>query len=216
MLASEGLTARALEGVAVSVGPGSYTGVRVGVTAAKTLGFALDVPVVAVESLRVIAANVALRDPACPSGLPDPRAERVLVVPVLDGRQRFLYGALYEVAAGRGRPEAIREVLPQSVDSATTLCRRVCRKVEEQPQASAVVVGDGAAAFLEVVGSVATTARFELGAADLGTPRARGVGLLAAPELRAAGRDREAVHRLEPLYLRATEAERRLAEAKQK
>ncbi len=214
-LQSEGLTVRALGGIAVSVGPGSYTGVRVGVTAAKTLGFALEVPVVGVESLRVLAANLALADRFPTSGAAG--SERALVATILDGRQRFLYGSLYEVAVGSALPDAIREVLPQTVDAASELCRTLSQKVEEQrPGLSALVIGDGAAAFLEIAGSLGIGGPFEAGPERLGTPRALAIGLLAAPELAGAIWDREAVHRLEPLYLRVTEAERRLMEARQK
>ncbi len=55
LLADEGLAPTNLGGVAVDVGPGSFTGTRVGVTAAKTLAWALRVPVVGVLSLRAIA-----------------------------------------------------------------------------------------------------------------------------------------------------------------
>jgi tRNA threonylcarbamoyladenosine biosynthesis protein TsaB len=209
-LQSEGLTVRSLRGIAVSVGPGSYTGVRVGVTAAKTLGFALEVPVVGVESLRVLAANLVLMGPSA-------GPERALVAPILDGKQRFLYGSLYEVAAGSALPDAVRELLPQSVDLADELCRTVGQKVEEERAGlPTLVIGDGAAAFLEIAGTLGLGVPFEPGPDGLGTPRARAVGLLAEPELTRARWDREAVHRLEPLYLRVTEAERRLMEARQK
>lgn len=46
-----------LEFVSVAVGPGSFTGLRIGVTAAKTLAYALDCPVVAIDTLQVIAAQ---------------------------------------------------------------------------------------------------------------------------------------------------------------
>lgn len=210
-LSSEGLTPRALEGIAVSAGPGSYTGVRVGVTAAKTLAFALEVPVVAVESLRVLAANVALERPAI--------GARALVAPILDGKQRFLYGSLYEVTAGRAPADAVRELLPQTVDRRDELCRAISRRVIDHgasPRRSTLVVGDGAASFLDVAGSLGLDAPFEAGPAELGTPGARTVGLLAEPELALATWDREAVHRLEPRYLRVTEAERRLMEARGK
>ena len=214
-LQSEGLTVRALEGIAVSVGPGSYTGVRVGVTAAKTLGFALEIPVVGVESLRVLAANLALTDRILTRR--EAGSERALVATILDGRQRFLYGSLYEVAAGSALPDGIREVLPQTVDAAGELCRTVSQKAEEQRTGLPVlVIGDGAAAFLETAGSLGIGVPFEPGPEGLGIPRARAVGLLAEPELVRAIWDREAVHRLEPLYLRVTEAERRLIAARQK
>lgn len=47
-----------LDAIAVSEGPGSYTGVRIGVTIAKTLAWTLNIPIVGVSSLKVLAANV--------------------------------------------------------------------------------------------------------------------------------------------------------------
>lgn len=58
LLADHGLTAKSLDGVAVGVGPGSYTGLRVGITAAKTLAYAVGCPLVAVPSFRAVAAEV--------------------------------------------------------------------------------------------------------------------------------------------------------------
>jgi tRNA threonylcarbamoyladenosine biosynthesis protein TsaB len=58
LLTDHGLAARSLAGVAVGVGPGSYTGLRVGITAAKTLAYAVGCPLVAVPSFRAVAAEV--------------------------------------------------------------------------------------------------------------------------------------------------------------
>jgi len=52
-----GKRARSLELVAVSIGPGSYTGLRVGVVCAKTLAYAADCPLVAVDTLHAVACN---------------------------------------------------------------------------------------------------------------------------------------------------------------
>jgi tRNA threonylcarbamoyladenosine biosynthesis protein TsaB len=69
LLAEADQRIRDLSGVAVDQGPGSFTGVRVGITAAKTLAWALDVPVVGIDSLAILAHAarasgpvVALRD----------------------------------------------------------------------------------------------------------------------------------------------------------
>lgn len=70
-----------IELVAVSVGPGSYTGLRVGVAAAKGLAYALDIPVISVCSLDVMAEN-------------GPRtADHVAVV--VDARRSQIYGSVY-------------------------------------------------------------------------------------------------------------------------
>ena len=57
LLASAGLTPRDLDGIVVGLGPGSYTGLRVGVTAAKTLAYALKKPIAGFDSLEAVARN---------------------------------------------------------------------------------------------------------------------------------------------------------------
>lgn len=69
-----------LERIIVSNGPGSYTGVRIGVTVAKTLAVALNLPLYTVSSLFVMAAGY-----------------RGVVAPVIDARRGNVYGAIYEL-----------------------------------------------------------------------------------------------------------------------
>lgn len=68
--------------IVVSQGPGSYTGVRIGVTTAKTLATTLNIELVGVSSLAVLAANV--------------EEKNVLIVPIFDARNQNLYSAVYQ------------------------------------------------------------------------------------------------------------------------
>ncbi|MBO0359812.1 tRNA (adenosine(37)-N6)-threonylcarbamoyltransferase complex dimerization subunit type 1 TsaB [Hymenobacter sp. BT186] len=72
--------------VAVSDGPGSYTGLRIGAAAAKGLCFALDIPLLAVSTLQALARQVAAVTA---------RPEAVLFCPMLDARRMEVYAALY-------------------------------------------------------------------------------------------------------------------------
>jgi len=86
LVANTGHTLRDLAAVAVSDGPGSYTGLRIGAAAAKGLCFALDVPLVAVGTLPALARQVAARTP---------RADTYYYAPMLDARRQEVYTALY-------------------------------------------------------------------------------------------------------------------------
>jgi tRNA threonylcarbamoyladenosine biosynthesis protein TsaB len=86
LLANSQITLADLSAVAVSDGPGSYTGLRIGAAAAKGLCFALDIPLLAVGTLPALARQVA-------SYTAD--AEKVLFCPMLDARRMEVYGALY-------------------------------------------------------------------------------------------------------------------------
>ena len=58
LLARAGISVRDLDGVLIGLGPGSYTGVRIGLTAAKTLAYATSKPLIGFDSLGLIARNV--------------------------------------------------------------------------------------------------------------------------------------------------------------
>jgi tRNA threonylcarbamoyladenosine biosynthesis protein TsaB len=81
LLADAGWTPRDLEGLAVAVGPGSFTGLRVGISAIKGLGLALGIPIAAVPTLDAMAASLPF------AALP--------VCPVLDARKNEVYASRY-------------------------------------------------------------------------------------------------------------------------
>lgn len=77
-----------LHAIAVSCGPGSYTGLRIGVSTAKGLCFALDKPLIAVDTLAAMARGAAERY----GQLPD---ADVLLCPMIDARRMEVYTAVY-------------------------------------------------------------------------------------------------------------------------
>jgi len=74
-------TYKDLSAIAVSKGPGSYTGLRIGVSAAKGLSFALDIPLISVDTLQTLAHKVSI--------------EEGIIIPMLDARRLEVYQALY-------------------------------------------------------------------------------------------------------------------------
>lgn len=81
VLATAGYQYNDLSAVAVSQGPGSYTGLRIGVSAAKGLCFALDLPLIAVDTLEILASKVKVTDG--------------LIVPMIDARRMEVYSAIF-------------------------------------------------------------------------------------------------------------------------
>jgi tRNA threonylcarbamoyladenosine biosynthesis protein TsaB len=187
-----GCTLADLDAVAVDIGPGLFTGLRVGVATAKALGQALGLGVLGVTSLDVLAAGArALAGPD--------RAATVLAV--VDARRREVFAAAYRFGTG-----------PDDVDPA-----RVCDDRDEALDPGAVadwladlaaagpvlVVGDGAVRYLDVLGPV-PGADCAL-AADLSAPSPAVLARLAARRL-DAGAAPSAPGDLAPDYRRHADA----------
>ena len=80
---NQDFTIQDLDAVAVSKGPGSYTGLRIGVSTAKGLCYALDIPLVAISTLRAMAFGMAKKE------------ESDLYCPMIDARRMEVYNAFF-------------------------------------------------------------------------------------------------------------------------
>ena len=76
-----GITFKDISAIAVSQGPGSYTGLRIGVSAAKGLCYALGIPLIAVDTLQVLASQA--------------NVSNGLIIPMLDARRMEVYSAIF-------------------------------------------------------------------------------------------------------------------------
>ena len=86
-----GLQRNELDAIAVSMGPGSYTGLRIGVSVAKGLCFALDKPMIAVDTLQAMALQAIKTFGGM--GLNEPE---ILLVPMIDARRMEVYTAVFD------------------------------------------------------------------------------------------------------------------------
>ena len=85
-----------LDAVAVSQGPGSYTGLRIGVSTAKGICYGRDARLIAVPTLQLLCVPVLLREMV--------KEENALLCPMIDARRMEVYAALYDRALHEIRP----------------------------------------------------------------------------------------------------------------
>ncbi len=165
--------------VAVSRGPGSFTGLRIGLATAKALSLGLGIPLYGVPTLEALAARTAATgaDPVCP---------------LLDARKGQVFAALYR----RARSGGLREVLPPAAVEPARL--------PELIPGEATFTGDGADRYLDVL-RASYGRGLRLAPPPLRRPDAAETGLLALPRL-ARGEPSE-LSTLVPLYVRASDAE---------
>jgi tRNA threonylcarbamoyladenosine biosynthesis protein TsaB len=81
ILKKENISAKDLDAIAVGKGPGSYTGLRIGVSAAKGLAYAINKPLIAIDTLKSLAKTI--------------QVEKGLIVPMLDARRLEVYSAIF-------------------------------------------------------------------------------------------------------------------------
>ena len=99
IISEAGIQMKDLVAIAVSQGPGSYTGLRIGVSAAKGLCYALNIPLIAVDTLQTLASRVKATDG--------------LIVPMIDARRMEVYSAIFSTNLDRKR-EVEAEVIDEN------------------------------------------------------------------------------------------------------
>lgn len=184
MLCNAGLSQSDIDALAVAVGPGSFTGVRIGVAAVKGLAFAEDLPCAAVSTLEGMAARFEGLPLSCD------------VVAVMDARCRQVYTALFSLENG-----TVSRVTP---DEAITLDELAARLKERTRPILAV--GDGAALCCREL--AAAVPQLTLAPVGLADQSAIGIARAAVPLLQS-GRVLSG-DTLLPVYLRLPQAEREL------
>ncbi|WP_367177074.1 tRNA (adenosine(37)-N6)-threonylcarbamoyltransferase complex dimerization subunit type 1 TsaB [uncultured Eudoraea sp.] len=91
-----------LDAIAVSKGTGSYTGWRIGVSAAKELRIALDIPLIGISTLESMVSQLTLKEG--------------IVIPVLDARRMEVYSAVFNADYKQIRETRVEEVQPNMYD----------------------------------------------------------------------------------------------------
>ncbi len=86
-----------LNAIAVSKGPGSYTGLRIGVSAAKGLCYALDIPLISIDTLSLLAKKI--------------NSNSGVIIPMIDARRMEVYSTIYDANHNQ-----IRETLAEIID----------------------------------------------------------------------------------------------------
>ncbi|TLP82254.1 tRNA (adenosine(37)-N6)-threonylcarbamoyltransferase complex dimerization subunit type 1 TsaB [Maribacter sp. ACAM166] len=101
VLLEASLKTQDLDAVAVSKGPGSYTGLRIGVSSAKGLCYALGIPLISVSTLKSIASQLNSNE------------EVAVIIPVLDARRMEVFSAVFDIQLNQVR-ETKAEVIDEN------------------------------------------------------------------------------------------------------
>lgn len=116
------VTMEDLDAIAVSKGPGSYTGLRIGVSAAKGLCYALEIPLIAIPTLTVLAEKVS---------------EKGIIIPMIDARRMEVYSAIYS-----SEKEQIRDTKAEILTEASF--------IEYISEEKVICIGNGVTKFKEI------------------------------------------------------------------
>lgn len=175
LLDGAGWRAKEIEGIAVSIGPGTFTGLRIGIATAAAWAYARAIPVVGVSTLEVLAEGTATMS-----------AISGLVCPVVDARRGELAFALFAC-----RPHAAR-VLEDAIGPGPALLERMPSEI------AIAFTGDGVPHLLDEIHRRRTWSSVP---ASQWYPRAAFAGIVGSRRLDRGERD--APHLLRPVYARA-------------
>lgn len=179
MLKNSELAIEEMDAIAVAVGPGSFTGLRIGVAAAKGLAWAVDKPCVAVSTLEAMATPL--------SHLSGP------ILCAMDARRQQIYNAIFQPEDGQ-----LRRLVPDRAIALDDLRKELI------PEITYTVVGDGASLCCDYLSNHGISC--VLAPSHLRLQSAVGVGLRG--EQLALSGEMVSPQALVPSYLRLSQAER--------
>lgn len=204
-----GVTPRQISAVAVGAGPGSFTGLRIGMATAKGIAFAAGCPLWLVSSLAAMAAELAaesagesarpLRSLEPTESLGPQAFAGPLLVPVLDARRGEVFaGFFYNRGGGAGHAISLVEAAAEAVLAPEALAAAIARaQLPRSTAEAAVCCGDAIEVFDEALAPLAPQWR------PVGrTPSGRWVARLAL-----LGQREDLLRSGRPAYLRPAEAE---------
>ena len=185
MMKITGFQKKELDAVAISKGPGSFTGLRIGSATAKGLAQALDIPVVSISSLEGLAANLY--------GTKD------LICPMMDARRSQVYTGIFQYDGERLVTRMEDDALPVA-----DLIRILNEKGEP-----VIFLGDGVPVYQKML-EEGLTVPYRFAPVHMNRQRAGAVGVLAVQYFKEGKIESSRDHK--PEYLRKSQAERELIE----
>ena len=180
-----------IDAIAISAGPGSFTGLRIGAATAKGLGLALNLPLVEVPTLEGLAFNLWGTDK--------------LVCPIMDARRNQVYTGIYEFCKAEAEAgsceqqlvmHCVKDQCASPVDELVDELNSLGREV--------IFLGDGVPVYREKIEELITVPH-RYAPAHMNKQRAGAVAVLAEKYFREGKTETAAEH--QPVYLRMSQAE---------
>ena len=174
-----------IDAIAITAGPGSFTGLRIGSATAKGLGLALDKPLIAVPTLEALAYSLY--------------GSEALIVPLMDARRNQVYTGVYYFAGSEIK--TLKEQCAEDIQETISYLNSEKRSV--------IFLGDGVPVHREVI-CEKMQGEYSFAPAHLNRQRAGALGALAKAYYQAG--ILQSADEYRPDYLRVSQAERERAE----
>ena len=180
-----GINCSELSAIAVSGGPGSFTGLRIGAACAKGLGLALDLPLIHVPTLDAMALNIYSSD--------------AIIVPIMDARRNQVYTGIYKNDCNL---EIIKDSMAVAIDELFEILKDLDNKEKIK---KIIFLGDGVPVFREYIDKNLEISH-DFAPANLNRQRASNIAMLGMEMLKSG--NIISADDMRPEYLRKSQAER--------
>lgn len=198
-ISAAGISREDITHIASAIGPGSFTGIRIGVTTARTMAQMLGVPCIAVSTLEALGERVLSN--AVSKGA-------LYVVPVINARRHQTYAAVYEAEFTTDHEQqALMPVLGEKQYMIEALLEDLNSRIAGSG-AAAYFTGDGIDAYGEIIENSLPEGSFILADEELRYQHSEAVARIALAKAKAG--KTVSYEKLLPEYMRLSEAEQRL------